>query len=355
VKRWNGPAEVPAPFGPAVVTFGIFDGVHRGHRAVLARVVERAAERGEAAVAVTFDPHPSTLHNPAGRVPALAGLDRRLNLLAEAGLDAVLTVGYTPEFAAISAEAFAADYLARLLGARVVVVGRDVQFGRGKAGDLATLAALGEALGFAVEAVGDVGDTGDSGDLGHIPLVGDPAHPTAPARPSDPAQPIGPGDRNPRWSSTQVRALLADGDVEEAARLLGRAHRVVGTVVRGDGRGRGLGFPTANLGGLIDGMIPADGVYAGWLTRLGLAPGEADQRLPAALSVGRNPTFSGTDRRLEAHVPGRTDLELYGEVVAVDFTVRLRRTLAFATVEALKAQMGDDVRAAVAALRARRA
>jgi riboflavin kinase/FMN adenylyltransferase len=245
--------------------------------------------------------------------------------MERAGLDAVLTVPYTARFAQTEPEDFARDYLAVALRAHLVVVGRDVRFGRANAGDLTVLTALGARLGFQVEALDDLGEAG--------------------------------GEGRPRWSSTAVRHVLADGDVEEAARVLGRLHRVVGRVVRGNARGRALGFPTANLAPEVEGMVPGDGVYAGWLTRLDLPSDHADRVAPAAVSVGTNPTFAQPAtplRRVEAHVPGGADLDLYGEMIAVDFVIRLRSTLAFATVDALTTQMHDDVRAAMAALRARR-
>jgi riboflavin kinase/FMN adenylyltransferase len=319
--RWTLADRIPEGFGPSVVTLGNFDGVHRGHQAVLARTVARAAERGARAAAITFDPHPSAVHNPGGAVPAIASHAQRLDLMEAAGLDAVLTVPYTVAFAATPPARFAREYLVDALRASLVVVGRDIRFGRGNSGDLATLTGLGGELGFEVEGLADLGEAENGG--------------------------------RPRWSSTGVRHLLADGDVEEAGAVLGRAHRVVGTVVRGDARGRRLGYPTANLGPAVLGMIPADGVYAGWLTRLDLPDSAPDNVQPAAISVGANPTFAGTSRRVEAHVPGRTDLELYGERVALDFVVRLRRTLAFSSPEALVAQMADDVRAAIVALRSR--
>ncbi|MCL2788940.1 MAG: bifunctional riboflavin kinase/FAD synthetase [Micrococcales bacterium] len=317
VLRWTGLDSVPAGFGPSVVAFGIFDGVHRGHQQVLRQVVAQARAHRAQAVAVTFDPHPSTVHHPDQAAEAIAPLDYRLDLIEALGIDATLVIPYTAAFAATSAEGFATKVLANTLGARAVIVGNDLRFGRGNAGDLTTLRTLATRLGFEVHTVNDVGPS--------------------------------PGSESRRWSSTHVRALLAQGDLEEAALILGRAHRVSARVIVGDGRGRALGFPTANLGTPVGGMIPADGLYAGWLhvPPLGACP------LPAAISVGTNPTFGGRDRRVEAHAIGRTDLDLYGEVVACDFTVRLRRTLRFATPDALVDQMTEDVEAALAALRAR--
>ncbi len=153
----------------------------------------------------------------------------------------------------------------------------------------------------------------------------------------------GPVDEARRWSSTWVRELLTEGDVLGAARILGRPHRVRGTVVHGDARGRELGFPTANLGEDLTGMVPADGVYAGWMRRVGHPADQPDGYLPVAISIGTNPTFDGHRRRVEAHVPDRTDLALYGEEVVLEFVELLRPTWRFDTVAALVEQMTEDV------------
>ena len=309
MHRWTDLAQVPEGFGPSVVTIGNFDGVHRGHRAVLGRMVADARAVGGAAVAVTFDPHPAQVHRPDAAPDLITGLADRLDLLELTGLDAVLVIGYTLEFAATGPEEFVRRFLVEGLGARTVVIGRDVRFGRGNSGDLGTMLALGEHHGFRVEVIEDV-----HGEC-------------------DPVR---------RWSSTWVRELLADGDVAAAAEVLGRPHRLRGVVVHGDARGRTLGFPTANLGA-VTGFVPADGVYAGWLLRVDHPAGAPDGYLPVAVSIGTNPTFDGWDRRVEAHVPGRTDLELYDEEVVVELVARLRPTLRFESVDALVAQMHDDV------------
>jgi riboflavin kinase/FMN adenylyltransferase len=319
VQVWTDPSQVPAGVA-SVVTIGNFDGVHRGHASVLRRMAADARRAGLRAVAVTFTPHPAQVHRPDVAPPRLCGDDDRLELLAATGLDGVLLLTYTLDFARQTPEEFVRRYLVEALSARVVVVGRDVRFGRDNSGDLTTMRALGERLGFAVEVVDDV--TG--GDVA--------------------------GGR--RWSSTWVREALAAGDVRTAARVLGRPHRVRGVVVHGDARGRALGYPTANLGANVAGMVPADGVYAGWLVRLRhadgtpVAPDEPDARMPAAVSVGTNPTFDGAARRVEAYVLERTDLELYDEEVAVDLVERLRPMERFDGVDALVAAMADDVRRA---------
>jgi riboflavin kinase/FMN adenylyltransferase len=312
VHRWTDLSQVPADVGPSFVTIGNFDGVHRGHRQVLTRMVAAARELGGTSVAVTFHPHPSTVHDPAHAPELLTGIADRLGLLAETGLDAVLLVEYTREFASATAEEFVRRYLVDGLHAATVVVGRDVRFGRGNAGDLRTMVELGERHGFAVEVIEDV----------H-------AHPA--------------GTATRRWSSTWVRELLAAGDVAGAAEILGRPHRVRGTVVHGDARGRDLGYPTANLSQDASGMIPADGVYAGWFRRVGFPADLPDGYLPVAISVGTNPTFDGVQRRVEAHVPDRTDLDLYDEEVVIEFVERLRPTIKFDSVDDLVAQMAVDV------------
>ncbi len=309
MERWYGLEQVPA-LTRSVVTIGNFDGVHRGHRGVLGAMVADARRLDSTSVAVTFDPHPARLHRPESAPPLITGLADRLELLAETGLDATLVVHYTREFAAQEPEEFVRRYLVDALRAAVVVIGRDVRFGRGNSGDLRTMVELGKRHGFEVQVISDV--------------HGGP----------DPVR---------RWSSTWVRELLAVGDVGGAAEILGRPHRVRGVVVRGDARGRELGFPTANLGPAAQGMIPADGVYAGWMRRVGHPADAPDGYLPVAISIGTNPTFDGHERRVEAHVPDRSDLELYGEEVVVEFVAMLRPTWKFDSVDALIAQMRVDV------------
>ncbi|QZN84534.1 bifunctional riboflavin kinase/FAD synthetase [Cellulomonas sp. C5510] len=322
MQRWTDLAQVPADFGPSVVTIGNFDGVHRGHVGVLTRMVADARAAGARSVAVTFTPHPQQVHRPETAPPLLTGDEDRLELLGQTGLDAVLLLTYTLEFAQQTAEEFVRRYLVDGLHARTVVVGRDVRFGRGNAGDLATMTELGERFGFGVEVIEDVVPDGSE-----VRELGDAL--------ADPLR--------RRWSSTWVRELLEAGDVRQAARVLGRPHRMRGTVVHGAKRGRELGFPTANLAPGSDGMVPADGVYAGWLRRPAVAPGSPDAVLPAAVSVGTNPTFDGARRSVEAYVLDRTDLDLYGEQVVVEFVERLRPTLRFDSVDALVARMHQDV------------
>jgi len=329
VHLWRDLADVPDGFGPSVVTIGNFDGVHRGHASVLQRMCADARTAGAQAVAVTFSPHPQQVHRPDTAPPLLTGDADRLELLEQTGLDAVLLLEYTLEFARQTPAELVQRYLVDVLHARTVVVGRDVRFGVGNSGDLSTMVDLGREHGFDVEVIEDVTPA----------AAADPG--SAEDRAADPLR--------RRWSSTWVRELLDAGDVVQAARVLGRPHRVRGVVVHGDARGRDLGFPTANLGQESQGMVPADGVYAGWLRRVRQADGtpveatDPDRVLPAAVSIGTNPTFDGVQRRVEAYVLDRTDLDLYDQEVVLELVERLRPTLRFDSVDELLVRMHADV------------
>ncbi len=311
--RWTDLSQIPQGYGPSVVTLGNFDGVHRGHRAVLSTVVDRARAEGAQAIAVTFDPHPVAVLHPERAPQIITSLDQRLDLLASTGLDGVLVMDFTPEFALLTPEAFVVDVFVMALGASVVVVGEDTRFGVRNSGNVDTLRLLGLKHGFDVQALSDIGDGG-------------------------------------RWSSSRVRTLVTEGHVAAAAEILGRPHQVSGEVVHGDHRGRELGYPTANLSQESSGLIPADGVYVGRLIRPKLPISERDHSLPAAISIGTNPTFEGRQRRVEAHVLDRTDLDLYGETVIFEFVERLRPTEKFDSVDDLILQMADDVGRARAVL-----
>lgn len=307
MHRWSDPAETPQALRPCVATFGNFDGVHRGHQAVLAELVATGRELRLPAVAVTFQPHPVAVIHPERAQQLISPGPLRDELLEETGIDGLLVLHFTREFADQTPEEFVRRTFVDTLAARVLVVGQDTRgFGRGYTGDVPLLRELGEKYRFRVLTLHDMGDS-------------------------------------ERWSSSAVRGHLAHGEVADAARILGRPHRVRGVVVHGHHRGRDLGYPTANLGRDAQGLVPADGVYAGWLTRNALAPGAVDRRLPAAISVGTNPTFGDLVRSVEAYVLDRTDLELYDEPVTVEFVERIRPTLRFDTIEDLLAAMADDV------------
>ncbi|VEI12643.1 bifunctional riboflavin kinase/FAD synthetase [Trueperella bialowiezensis] len=293
--------------GPSVVTIGVFDGVHRGHHAVLAETVRQARELGYDAVALTFDPHPSHVHRPDAELPLITTLDDRLNMLEAAGIDVVVIQQYDLDYAQTTPEDFIDDQLIAKLGAKAVVVGEDVRFGRNNAGDGAFLCNYG------------------AGRLS-VTLLDDLE-----------------GTTGRRFSSTWIRELLDAGNVRGAAKVLGRPHRLRGVVQHGFKRGRELGFPTANLPGEGVGEVPRDGVYAGWIVRR--VPGStATVHLPAAISIGTNPQFDGEQRTVEAHALGRADLNLYGEEIAIDFVDYVRPMVKLDSVEALQAQMDDDLR-----------
>jgi riboflavin kinase/FMN adenylyltransferase len=303
--------EAPGDGYRAVACIGVFDGVHQGHRAILAAARREAAASGAHVVAVTFDPHPSAVVRPDTQPLMLSTVAHRVALLEQAGADDVLVLPFSTEMASWTPAEFVERVLVRRLAASGVVVGEGFRFGHRAAGDVALLQKLGAEHGFTVTARSlehaEVVDHGDAGDVA--------------------------------WSSTYVRQCVLEGDVAEAARALTRPHRVEGTVVHGDHRGRELGYPTANLESVEHAAIPADGVYAGWLIRFG---GD-ETPLPAAISIGTNPTFDGVERRVEAYVLDRTDLDLYDEHVGVDFVARLRPTLRFDGVEPLLEQMAADV------------
>lgn len=286
-----------------IVTIGMFDGVHRGHQAVL-RAARRAADQYHLPLVVlTFDPHPVRVHRPDAYLTEITTPTQRAELLRAAGVDEIVTLAYDLEFAKQSPREFVINHLVNQLHARVAVEGEDVRFGANNAGDAQTLRSLGAELGFEVVIVEDIVDE----------------------------------QTGRRWSSTWVREALYRGDVAEAARILGRPHRIRGIVEHGLKRGRELGFPTANVHAEGIGVVPADGVYAGWL----YCPKEG--KLPAAISVGTNPHFAGERRTVEAHVLSRADLHLYHQQVDVSFIDHIRDMESFDTLEQLLAAMDRDL------------
>ncbi len=299
MKIWRGVEQTPSGWGRSVVTIGMYDGVHRGHQYLLRATVARAHAVGLSSVAVTLDPHPTEVVRPGSHPPILTSVKRKAELLADLGLDALCVIPFTAEFSRLQPDEFVHSALVAHLHAAAVVVGENFRFGHRAQGSVDTLHELGERFGFQVEGVGIQ-------RAGEVPL-----------------------------SSTYIRACVAAGDMPAAAAALGRPHRVEGIVVRGDRRGRELGYPTANVEAPGHTAIPADGVYAGRLIRDG-------KPLPAAISVGTNPTFSGAQRRVEAFVLDFSD-DLYGEHVAVEFVTRLRGMERFCKVEDLTAAMADDV------------
>ena len=293
-------------FSRTVATIGNFDGVHLGHRAILARVCQRARELGGQAVAVTFNPHPVKVLRPEVNLPMLTTRDQKLQLLSESGLDAVVVLPFTQKFAALPAREFVKQYFCDRLKAREVVVGHDYCFGRGREGNIDLLKEMGEIYGFTVQVVWAVEVDGA--------VV----------------------------SSSLIRALLRLGKVTEAGRLLGRAYGVIGRVVRGKGRGaKLLGVPTANILTPNE-LLPACGIYAVWVRR-------GDAILPGVANLGTCPTFGNAELSLEVHLMEFTG-DLYGESLEVQFVTRLREEKRFPTLEALAAQIHADIAAARRAL-----
>ena len=300
MQTFLAPAEVPADFGPSAVTIGKFDGVHGGHRAVIASLKAIAAARGLRSAVVTFDRNPLSLLRPEACPLSLTSTTQKLELLAGTGIDAALMVTFDREFAALPPEEFVRSILIDALKAEVVFVGSDFRFGARGAGTVEVLRALGASTGFEVIVIDDVAPTGER-----------------------------------RVSSTWVRELLEAGRVREAAGLLGALPTIRAEVVHGAERGRTLGYPTANLSQDVEGFVPADGVYAAWLTVGGV-------RYPAAVSVGNNPTFGGVpEKQVEAHALDQR-FDLYGQVVEVSFVDYVRGMRKFSGVDALAEQMRAD-------------
>ena len=281
-----------------LVVIGVFDGVHKGHQQILNRAKELAG--GEKIIALTFDPHPTTVFAPERAPSLLTTLADRVELLKIHNADQVAVMKFTKEFAAVSPQDFVKNVLVDQLEATKVVVGKDFTYGYKAAGNIETLKQSGKELGFEVIAL-DLIDEGDH-----------------------------------KISSTRIRTYLVEGKVEVARELLSRPHRLDGVVVHGEKRGREIGYPTANLGDLEGQTIPADGVYAGWLT-VGI------DRWPAAISIGTNPTFEGVRaRQVEAYALDQVGLDLYDKKATIEFGWRLRDTLKFDGLDPLLEQMAKD-------------
>ena len=310
MQRWRSLDDVPADWGRCVLTIGVFDGIHRGHAQLISRAVKSASARGVPAVLMTFDPHPMEVVRPGSHPAQLTTLTRRAELAEELGVDVFCVMPFTQEFMRLPPARYVHDLLVERLHVTEVVVGDNFTFGKKAAGNVETMRELGERFGFEVDAV---------------TLLGEHAV---------------------TFSSTYIRSCVDAGDMVAAADALGRSHRVEGVVVHGDGRGRDLGYPTANVAPPMHAAIPADGVYACWLTVLGPGPtiGSVTPGEPAmaAVSVGTNPTFSGRARTVEAYVLD-SDVDLYGQHVAVDFVEHLRGMRKFDSVVELIKEMDTDV------------
>jgi riboflavin kinase / FMN adenylyltransferase len=294
--------RVAAPLPRVVLTLGNFDGVHRGHQAIIARARAEAAACGGQVVALTFHPHPLAVLAPERASPMIQSLHDRLRTLREAGVDVAVAQRFTRTFSTFEPREFVERFLLPSLDLKHVVIGYNVTFGRGRSGNAETLAALGAELGFAVDAIGPV----QAGDVA--------------------------------VSSSAIRRAVAAGDVVRAELLLGRPYRLRGRVVAGERRGRTLGFPTANLHVRPRVVVPADGVYA---VR---AHGDGDP-VPAVVNIGVRPTFGEARRTIEAHLLDWNG-DLYGRWLELEFVARLRGEQRFDGVAALKAAIAADVAAA---------
>jgi len=297
----RGLPSVPPERRPSAVALGVFDGVHLGHRAILGAAVAHARATGAPALACTFDPNPIDVLQPDRAPLPITTLDERLDLIAACGVDGTIVLTFTRELAAVEPEAFVKDVLVDRLAARQVVVGFNHRFGRAARGDAALLRELGARMGFNVDVV--------------APLTVD-------------GVPV---------SSTAIRAALGRGDVDAAARMLGRPYTLPGTVVAGAGRGRTLGFPTANVAPGRP-VLVAPGVYA-----CTFEVGEQARR--AVVNVGVRPTFGEATLAVEAYLLDFSG-DLYGQTVQLTFVSRVREERRFPTVDALRAQIADDVETA---------
>ncbi len=296
---WAYPPGIPADRG-TVVTVGTFDGVHRGHWAVLQEIRARARETGRRSVLVTFDPHPLRIVRPEHAPRLLTTPTEKKEILAESGLDYAVFLRFTEELSRYSPRRFVEEILVRRLGVEELVIGYDHGFGKDRSGDADTLRRIGREIGFKVDVVPPV-------DEGTDPV-----------------------------SSSRIRSAVSGGRMGEATACLGRSYSLRGVVVRGDQRGRELGFPTANLSvGVADKLIPPPGIYA---VRAVLRSGTFD----GALHLGPRPTFQGSPPTIEVHLMDFSG-DLYGEEIRIDFVRFLREVRPFTTVAALIEQMKADV------------
>src|SRR5499425_2322448 len=294
----RGLPSVPPERRPSAVALGVFDGVHLGHRAILGAAVAHARATGAPALACTFEPNPLEVLQPDRAPLPITTLDERLELIAGCGVDGTIVLTFTRELAAVEPEAFVKDVLVERLAARHVVVGFNHRFGRGARGDAALLRELGARMGFAVDVIAPLAVDG-------VPV-----------------------------SSTSIRTALGRGDVEAATRMLGRPYTLPGTVVAGAGRGRPLGFPPANVAPVRP-VLVAPGVYACTIEVAG-------QPRRAVVNVGVRPTFGEDTLAVEAYLLDFSG-DLYGQTVRLTFVSRVREERRFPSVDALRAQIADDV------------
>jgi len=299
MQLWSSLSEVPEGCSATAVTIGKFDGIHLGHLALLKAATDAAAAQSLTSVCVTFDRHPDALLAPDRLRQPLIGPGQKRSLIEAAGFEAMLELPFDEQLACLTPRDFVESILVRGLNVRHLVVGQDFRFGAKGAGTVETLHQLATEFGFSVEVIAPVLVDGQ------------------------------------RVSTSLIRELLDAGEVATAARLLGRPHSTVGLVEHGLKLGRQLGFPTANISRSAEGFLPVDGIYAGWLFADG-------QRYPAALSIGINETIQAVPRVLEAHVLDRDDLDLYDQIVTVEYVSFLRPPAKFSGIEELIGAIGRD-------------
>jgi riboflavin kinase / FMN adenylyltransferase len=297
--------DIEKPYSNAVITIGNFDGVHIGHQALFHEVIEKADILGSTALAMTFEPHPIRVLKNNGHPPLLTPLNQKIELIAKTGIDALLCIPFTHEFASITAKEFVLDILLERIGIQVIVVGKDYTFGKNRQGNLNLLLSYAEAYDFEVDVVDWV-----------------PVSTTMPHR----------------ISSTRIRALLLDGNVQQAHKLLGRYYQVSGTVIPGRNRGgKLLGFPTANIQ-LTDELCPKSGIYAVSVDCLG-------KRHQGVANIGYSPTFADQEFTIEVHLLD-FNTDLYGKPISIKFIERIRDEIKFASISELSQQIARDVEAA---------
>ena len=292
--------KLPQDLGGTAITIGKFDGIHLGHQQLIAETIESAEEHALVPTVVTFDRHPFSLLDPGSEPAPLTGQHQKKFLLEEAGIELVLNLPFDDELAALSAKDFVSQILVDALQAKIVVVGEGFRFGAHQAGDVDLLRELGQELGFMVRVIP------------HLEIDGEVV------------------------STSRIRALLLEGKVTQAAKLLGRLHATTGLIEHGLKIGREIGFPTANMSREAEGFLPKDAVYAGWL----YAEGE---RYMAALSVGINETFTAVPRLLEAHVLDVSGLDLYDKLITVEYVEFIRDAAKFNGVEDLVSEINRDL------------
>ncbi len=288
-------------FENSVLTLGNFDGLHLGHQELVKMIIRRAQETGALSMVVTFRPHPLKVLAPEKCPPLISIYEEKIKLFEKLGIDVLVKIPFTLEFAAMAPEDFVRNILCGTLGAKEIFVGYNYRFGRGREGDIRTLRNLGKKYGFAVREIEQIAVDGEV------------------------------------ISSTKIRTLLRDGDVEHAAKLLGRAYAITGIVVKGDGRGKGLGFPTANIAPKHS-IIPADGVYA---VRLVVR----EKAYDGIANIGMRPTFNKKVLAIEVHVFNFNE-DLYGEDISLYFIKKIREEKKFKGAEALVAQIKADIQVA---------